>query len=678
MSTNGTAAVLAKKPSVYTPIHINSNYITMSAEKYGGKAHSLAQMTYYGFNVPSAWVIPCAKFKEKPYINLDQIMQLLLQGDKDPNDVLFAVRSGAPVSMPGLLETKLYVPIHEINARAQEVWDSWDSAHAIEYRNNNNISHDIGTAVIIQKMVENIKYAGVAFTNNPSNFYQKTKFSPIVEFVSGDGEKLVSGKKTPKRATGKEKFYKSLVQLLQTMHSSFNNCQGLDVEFAIDKDNKIHFLQMRPLKYSKPQLNTAGKENRTVLGQGLPVGSAVEGFGYLHDGLHSSKSVIMVNGFKTDNYTDLVKASAIIATQGGYTCHAAIVARELNKAAVSGVEWNGKTPQYGTPVLVDGVSGGIYSATEEEVESYSGPSFTPVQVKNRPNFNVSKNNWQASQLLYRFYEVVNLFQNGKIKENKKNELVQEIADVISSYLYLSTICETRHISALYNFKASQTSRAYKIALQLRKYGIKIPSKLDDKALARAAFYENGISAPKSVNRAIDVMRLVDEGFNSTDVAWKSSYGGKKWGSISTLLLQYLTGEITPAMFVDASFDLQHNGGTVFGKFSWMSAGDCLDSCLDYKVEGFDSLVSHLSSHGYLGSVSRLSVGKVDSLYGLMGQLTTPDEEEPELDPPATWEGDLNEEKQAAAYEAITISKEAIPCDCEKCKAEQNNSAEGAF
>lgn len=45
--------------------------------------------------------------------------------------------------------------------------------------------------------------------------------------------------------------------------------------------------------------------------------------------------------------------------------------------------------------------------------------------------------------------------------------------------------------------------------------------------------------------------------------WGSSYGGKKWATLSKLAGQY--GKLSDALFVDAVINAQHNGGTAFNK-----------------------------------------------------------------------------------------------------------------
>ena len=58
------------------------------------------------------------------------------------------------------------------------------------------------------------------------------------------------------------------------------------------------------------------------------------------------------------------------------------------------------------------------------------------------------------------------------------------------------------------------------------------------------------------------------------------YGGPKWATIADILYQYERGELTPLMFVDTCWGLQHNGGAYFDK-AWPTK--YLKQVLDYNL-----------------------------------------------------------------------------------------------
>jgi hypothetical protein len=66
--------------------------------------------------------------------------------------------------------------------------------------------------------------------------------------------------------------------------------------------------------------------------------------------------------------------------------------------------------------------------------------------------------------------------------------------------------------------------------------------------------------------------------------WSSSFGGVAWGKIALMVLEYLRGNLSHTLFVDACFNLKHNGGCAFGKFDWMLGGN-VGLLLDTKTTG---------------------------------------------------------------------------------------------
>lgn len=67
----------------------------------------------------------------------------------------------------------------------------------------------------------------------------------------------------------------------------------------------------------------------------------------------------------------------------------------------------------------------------------------------------------------------------------------------------------------------------------------------------------------------------------------SSYGGVKWGVVTSTLLSFITGKITPELFVDTAFALVHNGGPIFNKGMLYHTQETkrLDKLLDVQRSG---------------------------------------------------------------------------------------------
>ena len=65
-----------------------------------------------------------------------------------------SVRSSAPVSMPGMMDTILNIgDMERIMIAIKRIFESWNTPRAIEYRRLNNISPTLGTSAVVQAMV---------------------------------------------------------------------------------------------------------------------------------------------------------------------------------------------------------------------------------------------------------------------------------------------------------------------------------------------------------------------------------------------------------------------------------------------------------------------------------------------------------------------------------------------
>jgi len=98
-------------------------------EEIGGKGYGLAQMTRLGMPVPPGFIIPvsfCRKIldkgfqryhdelKEQTDLAIKKLEKIVKRKFGDPKKPLFvSVRSGAPISMPGMMETILNIGLSE-------------------------------------------------------------------------------------------------------------------------------------------------------------------------------------------------------------------------------------------------------------------------------------------------------------------------------------------------------------------------------------------------------------------------------------------------------------------------------------------------------------------------------------------------------------------------------------
>lgn len=557
-------------------------------EEFGGKASSLSRLVLAGFAVPPAFGIPCSATFTRPTIDFSNIPYYIDAPAK------FAVRSGAPISMPGLLSTKLNVPFEELQQAVEAVWDSWSTPHAVAYREAKGIDHSMGTGVIIQKQID-AAYAGVAFTCDPNEPILKL-YNPQIEYVEGLGESLVGGTVTPQKLTSNEavaygSWKDRLLSRVKEAHDLFGPS---DLEWCVENRwssyygihvPTLYFVQQRALRFAA--ISDADKQasRGKVLFTGLSIGSPVRVTGKVTTDLTQAHgNLIYAKDFTPEMYEPMVKSAGIICAVGGTTCHASIIARELGKPALSGVDLDNLKHQ-DMVLTLDGVDGTLRLAFEEDAKKNRVRRIVPVRDPERtPDFSLTTAEYRATDLLIRVYDHVQMEKDGEITRDRLNEVVSEVALLFGTYLYQAIVGEVRHTKGKVRFENRRDKvRTYSLIGRLRKFGVMVPGLADPEAGNRVMFTSKYVPQPQSLDQTISVMKLCKHIFN---LNWLGSYGGKKWAKITDIALQYFTGELSPMLFVDAVFNLSHNSGSVFGKYNWMQANrTALQMQLDYKRIG---------------------------------------------------------------------------------------------
>lgn len=341
-----------------------------------------------------------------------------------------AVRSSATAedlpeaSFAGQQDTYLNVKGPEdLIKYVRKCWASLFGARAIFYREENNFDHaKVYIAVVVQEMVDAEK-AGVMFTVHPSTGEEKI----LIEGAWGLGEGVVSGTVTPDtywvdKATGellqkqvsekKTMFQKKsedgqtvqipvpddlknkqvldeaelsqLVELGKKIQEHYQFPQ--DTEWAIENE-KIYMLQSRPvttLDMSNAQGEDIAEGERTVITKGLGAspGMAAGTVKIINttDELDKvQEGDILVTVMTTPDMVPAMKrANGIITDEGGVTCHAAIVSRELGIPCVVGTGDATSILPENSQVTLDGNKGmvweGILVETEKKVESSEEPT----------------------------------------------------------------------------------------------------------------------------------------------------------------------------------------------------------------------------------------------------------------------------------------------------------------
>ncbi len=264
---------------------------------------------------------------------------------------------------------------HAVNA----VFDSWNIPRAVKYRELNNITGLLGTAVNVQAMVFGNMGddcgTGVCFTRNPST--GKKEF--YGEFLmNAQGEDVVAGIRTPlplkKLNKIMPKAYKELTGLMTRLEKHYKDMQ--DMEFTI-QEKKLYILQTRTGKRTAAsavkiavdmlaeklitQKEAVGrvepeqldmllhpsfdpKAARNVIATGLPAspGAAVGQVVFTADDAEAwrdkGKNVILVRiETSPEDIGGMDAAEGILTARGGMTSHAAVVARGMGKCCVAGV-----------------------------------------------------------------------------------------------------------------------------------------------------------------------------------------------------------------------------------------------------------------------------------------------------------------------------------------------------
>eukprot|EP01041_Mallomonas_annulata_P006051 gene6051-12201_t len=138
-------------------------------------------------------------------------------------------------------------PWQQLKMAIEAVFSSWFSPRAQKYRNINNISDDLGTAVTIQAMVfgnmNSYSGTGVGFTRNPGTgenvFYG--------EYLSNaEGEDVVAGIRTPLSLDDlrvlQPAIYDELLLIEKKLEHHYRDMQ--DIEFTVES-GKLYILQTR-------------------------------------------------------------------------------------------------------------------------------------------------------------------------------------------------------------------------------------------------------------------------------------------------------------------------------------------------------------------------------------------------------------------------------------------------
>ncbi|MEM0954889.1 MAG: PEP/pyruvate-binding domain-containing protein [Pseudomonadota bacterium] len=232
----------------------------------GGKALGLAKLTAMGLTVPPAFVIRDASLGQYPE-TLDKARVEL-----DCEHV--AVRSsaqgedGVDASFAGQYETVLNVGAGDALRHAiDQCVASVHGERAQHYLETQTGAADVSMNLVVQRMVD-ARAAGVVFTADPASARRDLL---VIDAVEGLGEALVSGEATPdhyavnragdivrRELVAKDPILSDteIDQIAgQARQAARHEGQPLDLEWAIDQNGELFWLQARPITTLPADLN---------------------------------------------------------------------------------------------------------------------------------------------------------------------------------------------------------------------------------------------------------------------------------------------------------------------------------------------------------------------------------------------------------------------------------------
>lgn len=685
----------------------------MSNRRLGGKAMSLVTMTKLGMPVPAGFAVSTgicraylehSRYPRRLQGQIERCLSILgrrsgMRFGDSQNPLLVSVRSGAPVSMPGMMDSILNLgiterslgtleyrygkkfahdtfdrfqasfkkvvgstsddPQEQLQLAFEAICQSWLNERAVQYRRAHDIPENLGTAMIVQSMVfgnlDCQSGTGVLFSRNVATGDREIygEFLPEAQ-----GEDVVGGSVTPLPISVFAKFHPQafdcLVELARTLEQQEKDV--IEIEFTVES-GKLWTLQYRVAKrtpiaaarfavQSVWEKRITKAEAITRLSDGeiekvsrkefdsQSVEQAKQGSRFFLEGLATSpgaaigivafsseraqqlvkegkKAILFRAETNPDDFAGMLASSAIVTSNGGITCHAAVVARAMGKPVVVGV---GEFPQAlveDEEVSVDGSRGVVSSG---RITFGSGVHHKEVSIflkwydehrpKGRVDFSSIEGLFSGNIVLNDFYltEAMTKATAGteleSVAKSLRNKIHRESAEILSAYLLLAIAGELRHGWDSFNQWRSQE-------FELLETEFKLPRDKQTHCF-RKEVQETVVRKLSEMDqkRQVRFLSLAATAFRS----WSSgSYGGKAWAMIAEAVLGYLEGKLTHTVFVDRVFDLRHNGGHLFDKhpmFSDKTLEIMIRRNLDIKLksETINELVSGWT--GGLGSYSR--------------------------------------------------------------------------
>ena len=271
-------------------------------------------------------------------------------------------------------------PVEQLIGAVDAVLESWESPRAHEYRRIHEIPSDMGTAVVLQRMVfgnaGGVSGAGVAFTRDPA---LGTRDLYLDFLPDAQGEDIVAGRLSPDGAGTLAEIAPDVLAEIEhvcpRLEAEFGDAQ--EFEFTV-QDGELFLLQTRPAKrtpWAALQIavdqvheglisegaaidhvetldldairrrhvvagNGAGELARaTPASIGVATGPlALDGVAAGRFARDGTPPVLVRSETVTDDIGAMALSAGVLTGAGGRTSHAAVVARELGKPCLVGCE----------------------------------------------------------------------------------------------------------------------------------------------------------------------------------------------------------------------------------------------------------------------------------------------------------------------------------------------------
>ncbi|QYZ79664.1 phosphoenolpyruvate synthase [Methanofollis formosanus] len=329
-------------------------------------------------------------------------------------EMVVAVRSSATAedlpdaSFAGQQETYLNIKGEaDVIEAVQMCWASLYGARAIYYRAKQGFDdRTVNIAVVVQQLIGSEK-SGVMFSSHPVSGEPLT----IIEGSWGLGEAVVSGSVSPDKYVYDRRLKRVVDRLISNKEYMIVPVGEHGTELVeIPKDRQdepvltdteverlaefgriseehygvpqdlewgtvgdtIYILQSRPITTigvnahkAAPAAAPAGELGAIILeGNGASPGVASGPVIIVHDvkdlGKVRDGDILVAKMTNPDMVPAMRKVSGIVTDEGGMTCHAAIVSRELGTPAVVGTKTATKTLKNGQVVTIDGEKGLVF------------------------------------------------------------------------------------------------------------------------------------------------------------------------------------------------------------------------------------------------------------------------------------------------------------------------------